>query len=336
VALALGLLATAVVIAGAEGLTRLLYWAPPAPYPVCAMPPQGEELYVYDADLFWRPRPHANAGRGYYRTNALGLRDDEFPKRSEQERFSVLILGDSPTWGFGVLQEEAYPHVLERLLQEARPGVPIEVLNGGVCAFSTQQSLILERRLFAEFPFDLVVIDNMGSDRHFNLDTGADKDFVYSALRTRINSLVVHLRLLTFLRDMVMSRSQDPRDTEARRSVSRVAVEDYQANLVSMVAEAREHGAQAILMLPMPLQDTPRERVHHREAEIEPIYQQAMREAARSTGVAYLDLPARMKGRDPGSYYLDTTHPTPMGHRFIAEALRDVVLPFLDAEFPGR
>jgi lysophospholipase L1-like esterase len=43
-----------------------------------------------------------------------------------------------------------------------------------------------------------------------------------------------------------------------------------------------------------------------------------------------------MKGRDPGSYYLDTTHPTPMGHRFIAEALRDVVLPFLDAEFPGR
>ncbi|MFH1466140.1 MAG: GDSL-type esterase/lipase family protein [Pseudomonadota bacterium] len=300
------------------------------------MPPQGEELYTYDADLFWRPRPHADAGHGYYRTNALGLRDDEFPKRSEEHRFSVLVLGDSPTWGFKVLQEETYPHVLEQLLQEARPGLPIEVLNAGVCAFSTQQSLILERRLLAEFPFDLVVIDNMGSDRRFNLDASADKDFVYSAFRTRINSLVIHSRLLTFFRDSMRRRDREGVDPNARPAMSRVAVEDYRANLVSMVTEAEDHGAQAILLLPMPLHDSPQERVDRREARLEPIYQQAMREAAQATGAACLDLPARVQGRDLGGYFLDATHPTPEGHRFIAEVLRDAVLPYLDARAPER
>jgi hypothetical protein len=72
-------------LAGAEGLVRLLVRVPPPPYPVCAMPPEGGELYTYDAERFWKPRANVSVQDGFYRTNSLGLREDEFPKDPASE-----------------------------------------------------------------------------------------------------------------------------------------------------------------------------------------------------------------------------------------------------------
>jgi len=176
----------------------------------------------------------------------------------------------------------------------------------------------------------------MGSDRRSPMDSGEDKDFVYSPLRSRLNALAVHSALLGFLRDQVTGRARTPRRPPVEQAwVSRVSVEDYQANLEAMVAEATAHRAHTILMPPMPLHDSSADHVDGREKALEPRYQQAMRAAADASGAAYLDLPARVEGLDPGDLYLDATHPTPRGHLLIAVLLRDAVLPHLDAGFTG-
>lgn len=64
-----------------------------------------------------------------YRYNSLGFRDRELgPKPPGVLR--VLVLGDSFTEGQGVREEDAYPRVLERLLNLAEPG-SWEVRNCG-------------------------------------------------------------------------------------------------------------------------------------------------------------------------------------------------------------
>ena len=62
-------------------------------------------------------------------TNALGLRDQEIgPKMPDELR--MLAIGDSFTFGFGVLREDTWPQVLERRLAE-RVERPVQVVNCG-------------------------------------------------------------------------------------------------------------------------------------------------------------------------------------------------------------
>jgi len=64
--------------------------------------------------------------------NSLGFRDDEFPVHKPPGEFRAIALGDSFTWGCGVLLEHTWPQVVERHLREG--GKPAQVINGGFAA----------------------------------------------------------------------------------------------------------------------------------------------------------------------------------------------------------
>jgi hypothetical protein len=64
-----------------------------------------------------------------FRYNALGFRDAEWDGKRPGVR-RVIVLGDSFTEGWGVREVDAYPRVLERLLDGAEPG-RWEVRNAG-------------------------------------------------------------------------------------------------------------------------------------------------------------------------------------------------------------
>ena len=54
---------------------------------------------------------------------------------SPESSFKILILGDSLTEGFGITEQEAYPYLLENLLNsELSPqtGKTYQVINGGI------------------------------------------------------------------------------------------------------------------------------------------------------------------------------------------------------------
>lgn len=66
--------------------------------------------------------------------NSIGFRDEEFPIEKPAGEYRVLTIGDSFTYGSGVLGEDAWPQVLERGL--ATGGRPVQVINGGFAAGS--------------------------------------------------------------------------------------------------------------------------------------------------------------------------------------------------------
>jgi hypothetical protein len=95
-----------------------------------------ERNMYYEADPYtgYRMAPHSrgNFGPGIPAfVNANGHRDVATPVARRPGVARILVLGDSFTAGSDVRQEEAYPKVLERLLN-ARPGGPVEVVNTGV------------------------------------------------------------------------------------------------------------------------------------------------------------------------------------------------------------
>src|SRR5207245_167288 len=105
------------------------------------------QYQVPDPVLGWRDKPSARVlfrRREYeveLRTNAHGLRDRE--RSYEGSAFRILALGDSFTEAYSVPLEQSVTQVLERKL--TTPGCPIEVINGGVAGYSTDQEYLRYR-----------------------------------------------------------------------------------------------------------------------------------------------------------------------------------------------
>jgi hypothetical protein len=118
------------------------------------------QYQVHDPVLGWRNKPNARVffhRREYeveLRTNAQGLRDRE--RSYEGSAFRVLALGDSFLEGYSVPFEASVTHLVEKRL--SGPGCPIEVINGGVANYSTDQEYLAYRQEGVRYHPRIVVL----------------------------------------------------------------------------------------------------------------------------------------------------------------------------------
>ncbi len=89
-----------------------------------------------DPELIWRLKPQAG---GPLKTNQLGLRDLPYDAGAEH---TVLLLGDSVSWGNGIQDvRRVYPQLLEARLDAHYGPATWEVVNASVPGYSTFQEL---------------------------------------------------------------------------------------------------------------------------------------------------------------------------------------------------
>jgi hypothetical protein len=89
-----------------------------------------------DPDLVWRLRPQPH---GPYATNNLGFRDTKFNCDAD---IKILLLGNSVSWGDGVLELcDIYPSRIEQLLNVRNTGKTYEIINSSVPGYATCQQL---------------------------------------------------------------------------------------------------------------------------------------------------------------------------------------------------
>ncbi len=336
-----GAVFTLLVGLGLELIVRASGPLPAEPYPM-AIAPAADPLFTYDAALHWRPRPHAGGVVGCPETNSLGLRDTEFPAPTPLPMFSILVLGDSPTWGDGVPSRTTYSAVLEMVLDPRYPDQSIQVLNAGIPAYTTVQSLKLEAELLDRFDFDLVTIANMGSDAF--LADRPDAAYELGPVRLALARGLARCCLFRWVRERVRPE-YGARPTYSRDMVHRVPAEpDYRENLQAMVELARQHGAQAMMLQPfrlvldgsVPVQggSMPADQFAAMSAHVqlaEPDYRDAMAVAARETGVPLVDLAAiAREAASPSPLYVDQIHPSERGHELIAYTLAEPIGEVID------
>lgn len=118
---------------------------------------------VNDDEIFWRLAPDVRFPddaphiRGLV-SNAAGLREDhEIPFEKPGGEVRVLFLGDSCTFGFGVLHHESIVECTERILNARFPGVHTECINAGVPGYTIMQGWRYFERAGLKYQPDIVI-----------------------------------------------------------------------------------------------------------------------------------------------------------------------------------
>ena len=151
----LALLAASLLLALLCGEVALRFLLGP---PVVWKYPQ--EYYVFDPEIGHRLRPQQEAFThdAPLRVNDRGIRGDDAPRTPAVGSRRLLALGDSQTFGSGLVLSDTWPKRLESRLLEVDPGSRWEVLNAGLTASDTWQHEVLLERLADVYEFEGVVL----------------------------------------------------------------------------------------------------------------------------------------------------------------------------------
>lgn len=87
----------------------------------------------------------------FFRTNSAGFRGPEYSRSPARGAFRIIVVGDSVTMGTGVEEEDAYPALLEGMLNAELSTYRYEVLNLGLAGISSQQVVRRLERLGLPF-----------------------------------------------------------------------------------------------------------------------------------------------------------------------------------------
>ena len=304
--------------------------------PPDATPKDQQPLFAGDPVLFWRLRPNVDNAIWDFTvvsTNAQGLRHARDVGAKPPGRFRIVCVGDSVTFGFRIplvfpdapdrydRSDAPYPTRLERLLAADYPGRDVEVIALAVPGYSSFQGRILLERTIGWLEPDVVVICFGFNDvayKHLEDRVVMDPGVVPTTLRRVMSSSQALLHLWRWWND----RPQRPR-VELPPLAPRVAREDYVRNVLAMVALAREHGAEAVVVGPVYRDRT----TNPPEAQRMGLYRATLQDAMLQRDVPYVQVDELTEKSAPSNEPLfgEHVHPSSTGHQLMAERLRDAL-----------
>ncbi len=321
-------------------MLRLGGWgdSPITPY---VLPGEPEGLVQLDEDLFWSLRPDQEvlfAGVPV-RTNRLGLRGPEVRRRRDRE-FRILSLGESTAFGTGVGDAETYAALLEAHLNRAAGQDRFTVINAGVPAYTSFQSLVYlkERGLALEpqmllfyheandrFPSYLRASDNSVVGMH-----QSDPERHADRLRRTHRRLLAWSAIYRFIRYRLalsqIERFQQTVGDEFRPAYPvqlgddqrtlkfpfRVRLEERIEILKELVLLSREHAFAFVLIHPSYRDSEPHTCV--------------FTQFSRANRVPLIDVHPLLHPEDGPDLFLDQMHPSRRGHQLIADSLFDFLV----------
>lgn len=269
----------------------------------------------------WLPLPGATCqGRNHaFQFNHMGYRGADFDQTPTDGVFRVVCIGDSVAMGYEVDGDSTFCDVLGRTLGRHLQR-RVESINAGVVGFSSFQGLHeLQTRVLKLHP-NLVVLTFAWNDHSpawtVNPENLPDKEYFGNRLYA--------IRLYALVRgEMNQLRTRFSANHQNQPVVLRVSVEDYKKNLEQMVQILRTNGIIPVLMTePCTL------NVHTglkpdivENEKRQQAYDVAVLEVARSTGELCVDVIPIFEKHQGERLFLDTAHPTRMGHSLIGSEL---------------
>jgi lysophospholipase L1-like esterase len=282
-------------------------------------------------------------------TNALGLRGAELPEKQPGE-YRILSLGESTTFGLGVDDDETYSARLQELLPK-RTGREVTVINAGHSAYSSTQSLIYLRERGLALEPDMILFYHEANDYmpsamrdSENHEVGVlltDRELFESKLHRLNRFLLSHsavYRLLSRSYAQYRVGRFDAGDVE--NPIEQIGLPDIRVgvegpevgellwrrvsdaervdNFAELEAVARERGIELVVMHPS-----------YRHSDV---HECVLTRYAAANGLELFDAQPIMHSKVSSSVmYLDLWHPSPYGHRLLAEALADEIAPRIRA-----
>lgn len=297
-------MATVVAVGGPELALRLAGWPRSS---------HDDEMMLTSSIALWELRPGCRPVMGTHACiSAEGLRT---PAVGPKTRPRVLFVGDSSVFGV-LLPDDA---TIEARLAEKLPGV--EVLDGGVPGYSSEQALRMLRAKWMATRPDLLVIGTLWSDSNFDAFVDSEElarmpgpFALWLGTRTATGAALTAWTAGTTARNVGWGLvGQD-----TVRGLRRVPLARYAENLEAMVTLAHAAGAQVMFLELANEEDLFRP---DRPWAWDP-YRAAMEAAAARHGALLVNVPALWRESGKGRQLLgDAMHPSPNGARTIAEGM---------------
>jgi lysophospholipase L1-like esterase len=260
--------------------------------------------------------------------SSQGLRDHEVAIPAPPNTSRILVLGDSVTFGLGVHAEETFCERLEAMLSGNTAERRYEVINAGVIGYNTIQERAKLEQVGPRVEPDVVILMFVVNDL---LDTFSIFERQYEptdVLAPVKKWLRRNSRLYRFYQNttwrIIDSRRTDSEQAEKPRDGRRMVEREAE---ISRIAELSRHaGAHFLLALYPDNLDNPISPRAPGQAET---VRNELRQFAARSGFPVVDLTGALGDvRDPRARAMrlrEDPHPSPAGHRAIAEALLERV-----------
>lgn len=217
----------------------------------------------------WKSSPDAKYGQKSH--NTLGLRGPEVALAKPSGAYRIVCLGGSSTYGNTPTSDEAtWPARLEKILRQARPERHVDVINAGAPGYSTFESLINLSFRMIEFKPDLVIVYHSINDMrcalyrqpvpdnsHWRAPWPVIKPSPLEALLEKSYCYLIWRKYCTrYLEDRADLNyngivDPPPGNTDWYNPIGKSSPQgfkNFHRNLLSIVAVARAHGAETLLV----------------------------------------------------------------------------------------
>ena len=250
-------------------------------------------------------------------TNEDGLRNtSENITSLETSKKRILTLGCSTTFGWGVSDQESYPAVLQKLIQNKDDGY--EVVNGGQPGFTSFQGLWFWNKILKHYTPDIVLIGYIVQDSRKAAYSDKSQAILQGDNRYLKDHILYRSKSYLALRSLlggVQIRAKERKQGDDSTGVYRVSEEEYEINLREMVRNVQSIDAIPILF------GYPLEREGYTKQ-----HRQKLKDLATEIDVLHFDPQKQMEeaSRQTQMYFSrDRGHANVMGNAKIAEWVYD-------------
>ncbi len=286
-----------------------------------------------DQDLRTRGRPFVepHPDRGFalipgfadewYQIDDQGFRIGE--PVATADALTIIALGESTTFGWGVGNADTYPAQLQALF--AAQGQAVRVVNAGVPSYSSSQVLRYLQAIVEDQPPDAVLINILWNDVWYSTVLNwYPALLVYQQPPLWLSRLLQHSALVRALVLQAPPDQEQPVD-----QFNAAALAHYQENLQAMVELAADYGVALGFVEPpfspdlMPPEGLNEFHVRYTKPfflDTANQYRAALQEVAADYNVPVIDHRLSLtQGGSPAALFLDLLHPTAEGNRLMAE-----------------
>jgi len=179
------------------------------------------------------------------RTNAVGLRG---PELRDDGSIRVLALGDSCTWGWRVDEADAYPAVLQRLLDRRAGAGRFQVLNAGAPGYNSLQGVRYLADRGVTLRPGIIIAGFLWNDAGPGQDAGEQlAETTPPAFAIAIHEfLLLHSHVYRWVQAWVSANEGPP--SEDRQRPHRVPPEQFEDNMRRIAELARDAGSRLVFI----------------------------------------------------------------------------------------
>jgi len=289
--------------------------APPSDTKAIAFPGSPRQ-YGYPANF------GGYAGGVRFMTNSSGFRGREFSEASPAKDFSVVVVGDSYAFGYGVEYANSFPAIIERELSSS--GTPVKVFDLAMPGYNTAEELATLQEFAPHLHPDLILLSYHPNDieRHAASNENSGETIIQSL------NLREHLYLARFLLPQLAGVARwlhIPINSTATAEIAdylenRESWRRNQVTLDQFIALTKAlHARLGVVVVPYFV-------ALDKDHPALPAYAAAV-DFFRSRGVAATEVFPYVEGMNAGKLWINRFdgHPNALGHTYIAKAAMDLI-----------